>query len=653
MAFSKNIILFSIFSFVLINVNSQPLQFDQHKTDSLLQLLQFEKNDTGKIQKLIILAQMYIGKGDSALIMKYANDAFDFSNKINYSTGKIESMGQKAFYHAITGDWPKSILEIYEVLPLCENKSARWYTFLCNLMFINVVARDDLNEAKIWALKANAASGFQLMDDFDKWPTYVQLGLSYEWANQLDSATYYAEILKGYLAKYNHLDLQNNSYTLLGNIARKQMKYEAAISYYRLGNNSIGLAMVYDNQNKIDSAIYYALAAFNEAQPRKNFIIVLESTKILARLYSVINPKLSNKYLQIYMDTKDAVFNTNKLKALEEINLNEQKRQFEISSKEAAIRNSFIQFSLAGLALLFLISTLFIFRNNRIRRAANNKLEKAYIELQSTQKQLIQSEKMASLGELTAGIAHEIQNPLNFVNNFSEVSAEMMQELKEYLKVGKLSDAMELAEELIGNLTKINHHGGRAAGIVKSMLEHSKVSDGKRHSIDINALCKQYAQLSYNSMIAKNKSFSCEIELKTDTNAVNMDVISEDIGRVFQNVIINAFYAVEEKVKQQKESAIAYMPKVILNTNMLYKPDGSKDGMEIRIKDNGIGMSESVKAKIFQPFFTTKPTGRFTGLGLSISYDIVTKGHQGAFLVESYLGEGTEMIIRLPFNNKI
>ena len=211
MAFSKNIILFSIFSFVLINVNSQPLQFDQHKTDSLLQLLQFEKNDTGKIQKLIILAQMYIGKGDSALIMKYANDAFDFSNKINYSTGKIESMGQKAFYHAITGDWPKSILEIYEVLPLCENKSARWYTFLCNLMFINVVARDDLNEAKIWALKANAASGFQLMDDFDKWPTYVQLGLSYEWANQLDSATYYAEILKGYLAKYNHLDLQNNS----------------------------------------------------------------------------------------------------------------------------------------------------------------------------------------------------------------------------------------------------------------------------------------------------------------------------------------------------------------------------------------------------------------------------------------------------------
>lgn len=280
-------------------------------------------------------------------------------------------------------------------------------------------------------------------------------------------------------------------------------------------------------------------------------------------------------------------------------------------------------------------------------------LKQSLDTLQTTQAQLIQSEKMASLGELTAGIAHEIQNPLNFVNNFSDVSAEMMQELKEYLEAGKLTDAIELAEELTGNLTKINHHGGRAAGIVKSMLEHSKVSDGKRHSVDINTLCNQYAQLSYKSMVAKNKSFACEIEIENDADSVNIDVISEDIGRVFQNVFINAFYAIEEKVKQQKESAIAYDPKILLNTKMLYKPDGSKDCMEIRIRDNGTGMSEPVKAKIFQPFFTTKPTGHYTGLGLSISYDIVTKGHGGTFLVESSLGEGTEMIIRLPITNSI
>lgn len=280
-------------------------------------------------------------------------------------------------------------------------------------------------------------------------------------------------------------------------------------------------------------------------------------------------------------------------------------------------------------------------------------LKKSLETLKTTQAQLIQSEKMASLGELTAGIAHEIQNPLNFVNNFSEVSAEMMVELKEYLEAGKLTDAIELADELSGNLTKINHHGARAAGIVKSMLEHSKVSDGIRHSVDINTLSNQYVQLSYNSMVAKNKSFSCEIEIENDAESVNIEVISEDIGRVFQNVFINAFYAIEEKVKQQKELVIAYEPKILLNSKVLYKPDGSKDFIEIRIRDNGTGMPDFVKAKIFQPFFTTKPTGHYTGLGLSISYDIVTKGHSGTFLVESSLGEGTEMIIRLPITNSI
>ena len=275
-------------------------------------------------------------------------------------------------------------------------------------------------------------------------------------------------------------------------------------------------------------------------------------------------------------------------------------------------------------------------------------LSQSLDSLKTTQAQLIQSEKMASLGELTAGIAHEIQNPLNFVNNFSEVSAEMMHELKEYLEEGKMIDALELVDELTGNLTKINHHGGRAAGIVKSMLEHAKVSNGKRHSVDINNLCNQYAQLSYNSMLAKNQAFVCEITLDLDPNSVQMEVISEDIGRVFQNVFINAFYAVDEKQQQWKDETNTYFPKLHVATKILYKPDGTNDSMEIRIRDNGTGMTDAVKAKIFQPFFTTKPTGHYTGLGLSISYDIITKGHGGSFMVESSLGEGTVMIIRIP-----
>jgi signal transduction histidine kinase len=278
-------------------------------------------------------------------------------------------------------------------------------------------------------------------------------------------------------------------------------------------------------------------------------------------------------------------------------------------------------------------------------------LRQSLVTLQNTQTQLIQSEKMASLGELTAGIAHEIQNPLNFVNNFSEVSAEMMNELKECLETGQQADAIVLADELAGNLVKIAHHGGRAAGIVKNMLEHSKPSNGLRNPADINALCLQYAQLSFNIMLAKNQSFICSLRMDLDPDTGNIDLISQDIGRVLQNVFNNAFYAVHEKRNQQNGTATVYEPQVFVNTYPLLRPDGSREGIEIRIRDNGTGMPEGVKAKIFQPFFTTKPTGQGTGLGLSISYDIVTKGHGGSFLVESRVGEGTEMIIRLPGNN--
>lgn len=280
-------------------------------------------------------------------------------------------------------------------------------------------------------------------------------------------------------------------------------------------------------------------------------------------------------------------------------------------------------------------------------------LKKSLETIQTTQAQLIQSEKMASLGELTAGIAHEIQNPLNFVNNFSEVSTEIMEELKEYVQAGKLQEAEDVINELTVNLTKIHHHGSRAAGIVKSMLEHSKVSDGKRHKVDIIALCQQYAQLSYKSIIAKDQSFECDIVFRHEIDSIQMEVISEDIGRVFQNIFVNAFYAMGEKLKQEKASGNAYRPKITVRIDKLFMPDDSTENVAIRIKDNGTGIPDTVKAKIFQPFFTTKPTGNYTGLGLSISYDIVTKGHSGSFLVETELGEGTEMIIQLPLTNSL
>jgi signal transduction histidine kinase len=271
-------------------------------------------------------------------------------------------------------------------------------------------------------------------------------------------------------------------------------------------------------------------------------------------------------------------------------------------------------------------------------KEAKQKAEEALTELQATQKQLIQSEKMASLGELTAGIAHEIQNPLNFVNNFSEVSKELLDEMKQAMDKGDTEDAKEIMNDVIQNLEKINHHGKRADGIVKGMLQHSRNSSGQKELTDINALCDEYLRLAYHGLRAKDKSFNAKFETNFDETVGKLNVIPQDIGRVVLNLINNAFYAVSERKKLNEPG---YEPTVSVSS--------FKDGNTIRIKvsDNGTGIPQKVLDKIFQPFFTTKPTGQGTGLGLSLSYDIV-KAHGGELKVETRGGEGTEFIILLP-----
>jgi signal transduction histidine kinase len=265
--------------------------------------------------------------------------------------------------------------------------------------------------------------------------------------------------------------------------------------------------------------------------------------------------------------------------------------------------------------------------------------ETALSELQTTQKQLIQAEKMASLGELTAGIAHEIQNPLNFVNNFSEVSKELLDEMKEAIEKGDTEDAKEIMNDVIQNLEKINHHGKRADGIVKGMLQHSRSSSGQKESTDINALCDEYLRLSYHGLRAKDKSFNAKFETHLDETVGKLHVIPQDIGRVVLNLFNNAFYAVSERKKLNEPG---YEPTVSVST---FK-DG--DSIKIKVSDNGTGIPQKVLDKIFQPFFTTKPTGQGTGLGLSLSYDIITKGHGGELKVETKEGEGCEFTITLP-----
>lgn len=278
-------------------------------------------------------------------------------------------------------------------------------------------------------------------------------------------------------------------------------------------------------------------------------------------------------------------------------------------------------------------------------------LDKTLSTLKSTQSQLIQSEKMASLGELTAGIAHEIQNPLNFVNNFSEVNKELIDELKTELATGNNQQAIEIANDIKENSEKINHHGKRADTIVKGMLQHSRVSTGQKEPTDINALADEYFRLAYHGLRAKDKSFNAAMKTDYDENVGNTSIIPQDIGRVILNLITNAFYAVDEKkTLRQAQDDKSYEPTVSVSTKKVNaRPDDpvGRGNVEIRVADNGNGIPENIVDKIFHPFFTTKPTGKGTGLGLSLSYDIV-KAHSGEIKVETKEGEGTEFIIQLP-----
>ncbi len=270
----------------------------------------------------------------------------------------------------------------------------------------------------------------------------------------------------------------------------------------------------------------------------------------------------------------------------------------------------------------------------------NSALTKSLEELKAAQAQLIQSEKMASLGELTAGIAHEIQNPLNFVNNFSEVNKELLVELKDEIKKGNLDEVNAIADDVISNEEKINHHGKRADAIVKGMLQHSQGSSGKKEPTDINALCDEYLRLAYHGLRAKDKSFNATMKTEFDESIGNINIIPQDIGRVILNLITNAFYEVDKKKKRVDGD---YNPTVSVSTK---KGNGN---IIIQVKDNADGIPQKILDKIFQPFFTTKPTGQGTGLGLSLSYDIV-KAHGGELKVETKESEGSTFIIQLPTN---
>ncbi|HEY5915801.1 MAG TPA: ATP-binding protein, partial [Chryseolinea sp.] len=470
------------------------------------------------------------------------------------------------------------------------------------------------------------------------------------------------------LARYNDAE---------GQILRDQERYDEAIVFFKKAyggfvqntNSSsrwgapfmpLYIARCHLKLGNYKEALEYAQhsMALENALPLVRTSISSDVSLLMSETYERLgNEKKAFEYLKKYHKIR---YESDRLDEVNRIADAEIRSLIDKSQEEiVALENGRIQteqqnriqrlwiFSISGALLSALVLALVLYRNNKNKQQANALLSEQKEEIQTTlerlettQSQLIQSEKMASLGELTAGIAHEIQNPLNFVNNFSEVNKELLAEMDEGIEKGNFTEVKDIVKNIISNEEKIRHHGKRADAIVRAMLQHSRSSVGVKEHTDINALCDEFLRLSYHGFRAKDNTLNTTLNTDYDKTIGTLTIVPQDMGRVILNLINNAFYAVKEKKAQVEDG---YIPTISVSTKK------SDDHVLILVKDNGNGIPQKVLDKIFQPFFTTKPAGQGTGLGLSLSYDIV-KAHGGELKVETWEGEGSEFVILLPLS---
>ncbi len=616
--------------------------------DNLRQALAIAKNDSGRIEIIRRLSLYFDGVSQDSS-MFYMKKGMDLAKKINFPYGEAIMSEKYGHFYWISGDYPKALSVAFRGLKIAEAIRSPRAILLCTniigLVYSDLKDYDVAIDYFQKALKINASVKNITMEA----NLYGNLLRTYRNANQLDSALVYAKKIEndekffkaGSNTLYTYIaDIQfyfKNYTKAFQNIHKSILINKTKNDHRQLSTAYLQIAKFFKKLNQSDSCIFYAKNALFEAQSVGSMKNVLESSNILAELYDSKSLKEALYYNKISKSVTEELYGASKVLGLQKIIADEQKRQREIEEERIVNQNRVKQYVLfTGIGVLLLIAFI-LYRNNRQKHKANAVLENTLSKLKSTQAQLIQSEKLASLGELTAGIAHEIQNPLNFVNNFSEVSAELVEEMNQELDKGEVLGAKEIANDLKQNLEKINLHGKRASSIVKGMLEHSRTSSGEKELIDINKLAEEYLRLSFHGLRAKDSTFNSDFRTEFDKNLPKIEVIPQDMGRVLLNLINNAFYAVKNVEK----------PLVTVKTEQ------TENQIIIKVSDNGTGMAEDVKAKIFQPFFTTKPTGQGTGLGLSLAYDIVTKGHGGTLEVESTEGVGSEFIISLPFKTNV
>jgi len=683
----KKIFTVLMFSFVTIVVTAQLFE-----VQSLKLRMASTSNDTLRIGMLDSLALAY-SEVDLDSSLYYSEEEINLCQKLGYRLSEAFAMNNKGYALLNRGNYPNALRIFLAGLQIAEDKQSEKRLIPANYRSIGGVGASNATPEEYrlqiagW-LHFNTGILYENANNVEKEMFHysralklgeqinhlglvgianMNLGRLYLLLDKKDSALICEKKAYDIASKLGLFDYSGSVLLNLGRVYLAIGDKPKAIEYiqraivvsdqqqYMRGVIAGKLLMsdIKTKQGETDSGYYYARSALQTADQLGLPDLLLRSYIAMADVYKQMNNNDSIvKYQGLIIGIKDSLFNSRQARQFQNIDFDEAQRQQELETARKDYSNRLQKYTLIAGLVVFLLIALILWRNNLNKQKAyhqlkkqkeetdfqKNKVEKTLEELKITQAQLIQSEKMASLGELTAGIAHEIQNPLNFVNNFSDVNTELVDEAKLEMDKGNVDEVKTILNDIRDNEQKINHHGKRADAIVKGMLQHSRSSSGQKEPTDINALIDEYLRLAYHGLRAKDKSFNATMKTDFDNGIGKINIVPQEIGRVILNLINNAFYAVDEKKKKNLDG---YEPIVSLST----KKNNNK--VEIKVSDNGNGIPQKVLDKIFQPFYTTKPTGQGTGLGLSLSYDIV-KAHSGELKVETKVGEGSEFIIYLP-----
>lgn len=635
------------------------LHAQSNEIDSLKKALGAEEDDKQRISILESLSYAYLSAHpDTAL--KYAMAGLQLSRKIKYPRGEMICTNAIGNVYFNIGEYPKA-LELYlQYLEMKEKAKDGSSIAIAYFNLANVYTEtNDYRHALMYLYKAKKEDE-KAKDTAAILYDWYSLGSIYLQMKNPDSALYNLKQSHQMALKVNDknmlgaiLNTFGELYLLKKDTLQARKYYKRSIPYVMVvGDDDVltadyyGIAKTFHKQGLVDSAIYYARNGIAAARRGPFPKHMLEISRFLSDVYSKQKQYDSAfHYQQLSAEMKDSLFNIEQMKKVQKMNFEEQQRQTAIEAAKVQYRNQLQLFAVGFVCVIFLGIAIFLWRVNKREQAAKLllqeeklKVESALVKLRDAQAQLIHAEKMASLGELTAGIAHEIQNPLNFVNNFSEVNRELLAELKQSIEAGELQEVPDILKDVLENEDKINQHGKRADAIVKGMLQHSRKSTGLKEQTDINSLVNEQLQLAYQGLRAKDKAFHATVRKELDPLLPEIKIIPQDVSRVLLNLYNNALFAVyDKKIKAGKD----FEPTVEVRTKV------HEGFVEIDVADNGNGIPKQYLDKVFQPFFTTKPSGQGTGLGLSLSYDIV-KIHGGEINIDTVEGQGTTFTIRLP-----